>query len=239
MIADTVAPVRRVGWMIELRRRQWIIDQTSRGLFSGEVHYFRLARRDWRSRLLDLRAAGAQAVATYIPWVVHELPDGTIDVTARTADWRDLGAFCDLAHELGLFVIARPGPYVMAELQHEGLSHRVMHCPTSARPPGTVNRCRPPTSTTCPRRSWPRSSAGTTRCCRCWPAGSGPSRWGRHRPDRLHPGGARLRRTDRAYGSHQPHARRPRGHRAGAQRRRCRSRGDAAASRVDGGLRVR
>ena len=115
--------------MIELRRRQWIIDQTSRGLFSGEVHYFRLARRDWRSRLLDLRAAGAQAVATYIPWVVHELPDGTIDVTARTADWRDLGAFCDLAHELGLFVIARPGPYVMAELQHEGLPHRVMHLP--------------------------------------------------------------------------------------------------------------
>ena len=115
--------------MIELRRRQWIIDQTPRILFSGEVHYFRLARRDWRSRLLDLRAAGAQAVATYIPWVVHELPDGTIDVSGRTEDWRDLGAFCDLAHELGLYVIARPGPYVMAELQHEGLPHRVMHLP--------------------------------------------------------------------------------------------------------------
>ena len=113
--------------MIELRRRQWIIDGTPRILFSGEVHYFRLARRDWRARLVDLRATGAQAVATYIPWVVHELPDGTIDVTGRTADWRDLGAFCDLAHELGLYVIARPGPYVMAELQHEGLPHRVLH----------------------------------------------------------------------------------------------------------------
>jgi beta-galactosidase len=113
--------------MIELRRRQWIIDQTPRILFSGEVHYFRLHRRDWRARLEELRTTGAQAVATYIPWVVHELPDGSVDVTGRTADWRDLGAFCDLAHELGLYVIARPGPYVMAELQHEGLPHRVTH----------------------------------------------------------------------------------------------------------------
>lgn len=112
--------------MIELRRRQWIIDGTPRVLFCGEVHYFRLRRAEWRDRLLDLRAAGARAVATYIPWVAHELPDGTIDITGSTEDWRDVGAFCDLAHELGLYVIARPGPYVMAELQHEGLPHRVL-----------------------------------------------------------------------------------------------------------------
>lgn len=115
--------------MIELRRRQWIIDGTPRVLISGEVHYFRLARRDWRPRLLDLVADGAHAVASYVPWIAHELPDGTIDVSGTSADWRDVGAFCDLAHELGLFVIARPGPYVMAELKHEGLPHRVLRLP--------------------------------------------------------------------------------------------------------------
>jgi beta-galactosidase len=113
--------------MIELRRRQWIIDGVPRILISGEVHYFRLDRRDWRARLLDLREAGADAVASYLPWVAHELPDGAIDVTGVSAGWRDVGAFLDLAHELGLYVIARPGPYVMAELKHEGLPHRVMH----------------------------------------------------------------------------------------------------------------
>ena len=82
--------------MIELRRRQWIIDQTPRILFSGEVHCFRLARRDWRSRLLDLRAAGAQAVATSIPLGRPRLPDGTIDVTGRTADPPRPGASVDL-----------------------------------------------------------------------------------------------------------------------------------------------
>ena len=71
--------------------------------------------------MAELKAAGAEAVATYIPWLVHELPDGPIDVTGETADWRDLGAFCDLAAELGLLVIARPGPYCMAELKNEGL----------------------------------------------------------------------------------------------------------------------
>ena len=59
--------------MIDLRDRQWSIDCRARILVSGEVHYFRLAR----------------------------------------ADWRDIGAFCDLALEIGLYVIARPGPYVM------------------------------------------------------------------------------------------------------------------------------
>ncbi|HEU5485196.1 MAG TPA: beta-galactosidase, partial [Microlunatus sp.] len=112
--------------MIELRRRQWVIDGVPRILISGEVHYFRLARRDWRARLADLRDAGAHAVASYLPWIAHELPDGTIDVTGSTADWRDIGAFCDLAHELGLYLIARPGPYVMAELKNEGLPHRVL-----------------------------------------------------------------------------------------------------------------
>lgn len=115
--------------MIELRDRQWVIDGVPRILVSGEVHYFRLARADWRARLIDLKNAGGHAVASYLPWVAHELPDGTVDVAGATADWRDVGAFCDLAHELGLYVIARPGPYVMAELKHEGLPHRILRLP--------------------------------------------------------------------------------------------------------------
>lgn len=115
--------------MITTRGRQLIIDGEPRVIFAGEVHYFRLARDEWRDRLVALRDTGAQAVATYIPWVVHELPDGRIDVTGETADWRDLGAFCDLAAELGLLVIARPGPFCMAELKNEGIPHRVYGLP--------------------------------------------------------------------------------------------------------------
>ena len=113
------------GASVELSQGRFVIDGRPRILFAGEVHYFRLQRSQWRDRLESLRDAGAQAVATYIPWVAHELADGTIDVTGATEEWRDVGAFCDLAAELGLYVIARPGPFVMAELKNEGIPHRV------------------------------------------------------------------------------------------------------------------
>ncbi len=94
-------------------------------LLSGEVHYFRLARADWADRIDKARAAGLDTIATYIPWIWHELPDGTVDVTGRTRPERDLGAFLDLCHARGMRVIARPGPFVMAELKNEGLPYRL------------------------------------------------------------------------------------------------------------------
>ena len=108
---------------VEFKRRQVVIDGTPTLVIAGEVHYFRLERSEWRGRLELLVAAGANAVATYIPWLVHELPGGSIDVT--TADWRDVGAFLDLARDLGLYAIARPGPFIMAELKNEGIPYRL------------------------------------------------------------------------------------------------------------------
>ena len=65
------------------------------------------------------------AVASYIPWLWHELPDGTIDVTGATRAERDVAAFIDLCAEHGLWFVARPGPFVMAELKNEGLPYRL------------------------------------------------------------------------------------------------------------------
>ena len=68
---------------------------------------------------------GCTCVASYIPWLFHELPDGTIDLTGRTRPERDLGAFIDLCAERGLTFFARPGPFIMAELKNEGLPYRL------------------------------------------------------------------------------------------------------------------
>lgn len=110
---------------VELRDRRILVGGTPRVLRAGEVHYFRLARDGWRRRLELLLEAGGDTVATYVPWGVHELADGSLDLTGRTRPERDLGAFCDLAAELGLLVVARPGPFQMAELRHEGLPGRI------------------------------------------------------------------------------------------------------------------
>jgi hypothetical protein len=111
--------------MIQARDRKILIDGTPRIIMCGEVHYFRLARDDWAGRLTSLKDAGCTAVASYIPWLWHELPDATIDVTGRTRPERDVAAFIDLCREHDLWFIARPGPFVMAELKNEGLPYRL------------------------------------------------------------------------------------------------------------------
>lgn len=111
--------------MIELTSGRIVVDGTPRILMAGEVHYFRVAREEWEQRLDLVVEAGLTAVASYIPWVYHELPDGSIDVEGRTRPERDVAAFVDLCAEKGLLFVARPGPFVMAELKNEGIPHRV------------------------------------------------------------------------------------------------------------------
>ncbi|GAB3933191.1 beta-galactosidase [Micromonospora vulcania] len=108
-----------------LQNRRIVVDGRPRLLLAGEVHYFRLARADWADRLDRLRECGADTVATYVPWLWHELPDGTVDLTGRTHEQRDLAGFLDLAHERGLHAVVRPGPFIMAEVKNEGIPYRV------------------------------------------------------------------------------------------------------------------
>ncbi|XP_048809261.1 beta-galactosidase-1-like protein isoform X3 [Lagopus muta] len=84
---------------------------------SGSVHYARVPRPAWRDRLLRLYMAGLNAVQVYVPWNYHEPQPGVYDFTGE----RDVEAFLDLAAELGLLVILRPGPYICAEWEMGGL----------------------------------------------------------------------------------------------------------------------
>ncbi|MFA6292360.1 MAG: beta-galactosidase, partial [Victivallales bacterium] len=86
---------------------------------SGEFHYFRVPHADWRRRLELFKKAGGNAIATYIPWLLHEPTEG--DIRFGDKPERDLEAFLRLCLELKLFVIARPGPYQYSELKYDGL----------------------------------------------------------------------------------------------------------------------
>ena len=70
-------------------------------------------------RLQQLKDCGCDTLATYVPWLWHELADGSVDVTGRTHEQRDLAGFLDLANEMGLYVVVRPGPFIMAEIKNE------------------------------------------------------------------------------------------------------------------------
>lgn len=94
-----------------------LVDGSRVVLWSGEVHPFRLPSPSlWRDVLQKLRAHGYNAVSIYVAWNFHSPSPGVYDFTGV----RDLGRFLETAAEEGLYVIARPGPYINAEVDAGG-----------------------------------------------------------------------------------------------------------------------
>lgn len=100
-------------------RHGFLIDGKRTFLISGEVPYFRVPKRDWEPRLRLLCKSGANCLATYIPWCIHEPTDGRL--LFDDCEERDLSDFLALAGKLGLKVLLRPGPYQYAELTGDGI----------------------------------------------------------------------------------------------------------------------
>ena len=90
------------------------------------MHYFRLDPDAWRAGLEQIRALGLPMVETYVPWGVHEVAPGEVDFGERDPKL-DLGRFIDLASEVGLYVVIRPGPHINAEMTWFGLPERVVY----------------------------------------------------------------------------------------------------------------
>ena len=117
--------MRTVPYSVSLYEHSVLIDGRPAVVMAGEIHYFRIAPEQWLDRLQKLQANGLNTVATYIPWIWHELDDEQVDLTGRTHPQRDLLAFLQLCSSQGLYVIARPGPFIMAELKNEGIPYRL------------------------------------------------------------------------------------------------------------------
>ncbi|MCB8978517.1 MAG: beta-galactosidase [Ardenticatenaceae bacterium] len=100
---------------------QFWLDEQPQLIQAGEFHYFRTPKEEWAHRLGLLQQAGFNTVACYIPWLWHQTEEGVTDVNGRSHPMRDLAGFLDLATEMGLLIIPRPGPYIMAETINEGV----------------------------------------------------------------------------------------------------------------------
>ncbi|MFL6140475.1 MAG: glycoside hydrolase family 35 protein [Labedaea sp.] len=94
-----------------------MIDGTRTFVWSGEFHAFRLPSPDlWRDVLQKLKANGYNAVSMYFDWGYHSPAPGVYDFTGV----RDMDRALTIAQEVGLYVIARPGPYINAETDGGG-----------------------------------------------------------------------------------------------------------------------
>ncbi|GAB1597998.1 beta-galactosidase-like [Argonauta hians] len=83
---------------------------------SGSMHYFRTPSYYWKDRLSKMKAAGLNAVQTYIAWNFHE----PLPKAYQFSGDHDLVGFLKTAQDAGLLVILRFGPYIDAEWEFGG-----------------------------------------------------------------------------------------------------------------------
>jgi beta-galactosidase len=111
------APRRAASHAVTWDRHSLSIDGQRVWLWSAEFHYFRLPDPGlWRDLLEKLRATGFNAVSLYFSWAYHSPAPGVYDFSGV----RDVERLLGIARELGLYVIARPGPYINAEVDSGG-----------------------------------------------------------------------------------------------------------------------
>ncbi|XP_051903797.1 beta-galactosidase-1-like protein 2 isoform X2 [Hippocampus zosterae] len=86
-------------------------------ILGGSIHYFRVPRAYWRDRLMKMKACGINTLTTFVPWSLHQPQREVFNFRTQL----DLEAYINLAAELGLWVILRPGPYISSEMDLGGL----------------------------------------------------------------------------------------------------------------------
>lgn len=98
-------------------RYSLVIDGKPTYLWSGSFHYWRLPSPDlWKDVLQKMKAAGFNAVEIYFDWGYHSPRRGVYDFSGI----RDVDRLLDMARDVGIYVIARPGPYINAETDAGG-----------------------------------------------------------------------------------------------------------------------
>jgi beta-galactosidase len=104
--------------VVDFDRYSFRVDGVRKIIRAGTLPYFRLPSPDlWRDRIEKMREVGLNAVDVYYAWNYHcDLP-GSYDFTG----FRDVDLLHDMIEEAGLYLIARPGPYICAEIDLGGL----------------------------------------------------------------------------------------------------------------------
>ncbi|MBI1335372.1 MAG: hypothetical protein GC164_00245 [Phycisphaera sp.] len=97
--------------------KSFSIDGKRIWLVSGAIHYARVPRELWRSRIRAAKQAGLNCIETYCFWNAHEPTRGDFDFDGDL----DVRAFVKMIGEEGMFCILRPGPYICAEWDFGGL----------------------------------------------------------------------------------------------------------------------
>ncbi|KAH8603180.1 glycoside hydrolase superfamily [Bisporella sp. PMI_857] len=119
---DPTWPIQDNGLQSKIRWDHYslIIDGHRPFIFSGEMHPFQVPVPElWADILEKMKAAGMRAISVYFHWGFHsQYPD----VADFESGAHNLDRFFEMARDIGIFVIVRPGPYINAETSAGGLA---------------------------------------------------------------------------------------------------------------------
>lgn len=96
---------------IDYDSRGFIINGKRVFIASAGIEYARVPRALWRDRLLRLKRGGYNTVEFYTFWNFHEPQEGRFNFAGD----HDLDAFLKLVKQMGMYAIARVGPYYCGE----------------------------------------------------------------------------------------------------------------------------
>jgi beta-galactosidase len=96
---------------VEVSNKGWAIEGRSEIILCASLFYFRIPMEQWSKRMQQVKDAGYNAIDVYFPWNYHEQERGEWDFTEE----KNISRFLEIAKEKGLWVIARPGPYICSE----------------------------------------------------------------------------------------------------------------------------
>src|SRR5690348_11012473 len=117
LVAVVALPARAATHTVAFDKYSLTVDGKRLVLWSGEFHYWRLPSPDlWRDVLQKMKAEGFNATSIYFDWGYHSPAPGVYDFSGI----RDLDELLNIAAEVGIYVIARPGPYINAETDTGG-----------------------------------------------------------------------------------------------------------------------
>ena len=103
--------------MLTVNNNQFLFNGQPMRIISGAMHYFRIRPESWRDRLEKMRLFGLNTVETYVAWNLHEPRPGEFNFEGSL----DIVRYIQMAAEVGLKVLVRPGPYICSEWDFGGL----------------------------------------------------------------------------------------------------------------------
>ncbi len=111
--------MKRAG--VTIKNNALFINGKPEYIYSGEMHYFRIKKKDWQDRIKKAKKANLNTISSYIPWRWHELKENKFDFKGKTFPERNLIYFLDLLKKEKIYFIARIGPICHGEMIDDGL----------------------------------------------------------------------------------------------------------------------